>query len=99
MSFKEVVKEDSSLSNTKTEVIQESNSVEKLKLAFYEAVEDYLELCKMNNKQPQKVYKVSFNIRISPDLHCKAVREATIKRVSLNQFIESAIKEKVLTSK
>lgn len=28
----------------------EGNSVEELKLAFHEAVEDYLELCKMNNK-------------------------------------------------
>lgn len=77
----------------------EGSSVEELKLAFHEAVEDYLELCEMNNKQPHKAYKGSFNIRISPDLHCKAVQEALINGVSLNQFIESAIKEKVLPSK
>lgn len=76
----------------------EGSSVEELKHAFYEAVEDYLELCEMNGKEPQKIYKGSFNIRISPDLHRKAVREATIRGVSLNQFIESAIKEKVSTS-
>ena len=77
----------------------EGSSVEELKLAFHEAVEDYLELCEMNNKQPQKAYRGSFNIRISPDLHYKAVREAMINGVSLNQFIENAIKEKVLPSK
>jgi len=77
----------------------EGSSVEELKLAFHEAVEDYLELCKVNDKQPQKAYKGSFNIRISPELHCKAVQEATIQGVSLNQFIENAIKDKVIPSK
>ncbi|MDT3699320.1 MAG: type II toxin-antitoxin system HicB family antitoxin [Thermincola sp.] len=77
----------------------EGSSVEELKHAFHEAVEDYLELCEINGKQPQKAYKGSFNIRIPPDLHFKAAREAIIKGVSLNQFIENAIKEKVSPSK
>jgi len=49
----------------------------------------------MNGKQPQKAYKGSFNIRISADLHRKAAREAAVRGISLNQFIESAIREKV----
>ncbi len=77
----------------------EGNHVEELKLSFYEAVEDYIELCKINEKEPQKAYKGSFNVRISPELHSKAVREATVKGISLNQFIENAIAEKVLNSK
>ena len=77
----------------------EGSSVHDLKSAFEEAVEDYLKLCEMNNKQPQKTYKGSFNVRISPELHGKAVREALLMGISLNQFIESAIKEKVLTLK
>ncbi|MEN6314832.1 MAG: type II toxin-antitoxin system HicB family antitoxin [Clostridiaceae bacterium] len=77
----------------------EGSSVEELKLAFHEAVEDYLELCKVNDKQPQKAYKGSFNIRISPELHCIAVQKATIQGISLNQFIENAIRDKVLPSK
>jgi len=76
----------------------EGSSVEELKLAFNEAVEDYVKLCEMNGKQPQKAYKGSFNIRISPELHHKAAREATIRGISLNQFIESAINEKVSLS-
>jgi predicted HicB family RNase H-like nuclease len=77
----------------------EGSNVEELKLAFHEAVEDYLELCEMNGKQPQKAYKGSFNIRISPDLHCKAAQEAMTKGISLNQFIENAIEEKVSSKK
>jgi len=75
----------------------EGSSVEELKHAFHEAVEDYIDICKVNNKQLQKTCKGSFNIRISPDLHCKAAKEAMIEGLSLNQFIENAIKDKVLS--
>ncbi|MDD4680597.1 MAG: type II toxin-antitoxin system HicB family antitoxin [Clostridia bacterium] len=73
----------------------EGSSVQELKLAFHEAVEDYVKLCETTGKQPQKAYKGSFNIRISPELHRKAAREAAVRGISLNQFIEGAIKEKV----
>lgn len=73
----------------------EGTSVEELKNSFHEAVDDYLELCKLNNKTLQKTYKGSFNIRISPELHRKAAREAMLRGISLNQFIESVIREKV----
>lgn len=77
----------------------EGSSVDELNHSFHEAVEDYIELCEINGKEPQKVYKGSFNIRISPQLHKRAVQEATIRGISLNQFIESVIEEKVLNSK
>lgn len=77
----------------------EGSSVKELKDCFREAVEDYIELCMLNGKEPQKAYKGSFNIRISPELHKQAVREATIKGISLNQFVESVIAEKVSASK
>ena len=77
----------------------EGSSVNELNHSFHEAVEDYIELCEINKKEPQKAYKGSFNIRISPQLHKKAVQEATIRGISLNQFIENVIAEKLLHSK
>ena len=41
---------------------------------FGKAVEDYLELCNLNGKEPEKVYKGSFNVRISPELHKQAAQ-------------------------
>ena len=73
----------------------EGKSVEELKTAFQEAVEDYMEMCRIYSKEPLKTYKGSFNVRISSELHRQAAREATIRGISLNQFIESVIKEKV----
>jgi predicted HicB family RNase H-like nuclease len=77
----------------------EGSSVEELKCSFQEAVEDYIKLCAVNGKEPQKAYKGSFNVRISPQLHKKAVQEAAIRGISLNQFIEKVIEEKVMNLK
>jgi predicted HicB family RNase H-like nuclease len=73
----------------------EGDSVDTLKSAFREAVEDYLFLCEEAGKEPQKSYKGSFNVRISPDLHKDAVVMATQKGVSLNAFVEKAISDTV----
>ena len=73
----------------------EGKSVDNLKKAFVEAVEDYLILCKEAGKEPQKTYKGSFNIRISPELHKAAVATASREGISLNAFVEKAIYDEV----
>lgn len=71
----------------------EGRNVTELKAAFREAVEDYLELCNLNGKEPEKMYKGSFNIRIKPELHKKAAQKALIEGKSLNQYVEEAIEQ------
>lgn len=73
----------------------EGQSVAELIKAFHEAVNDYLELCKEAGKEPERPFKGSFNIRIPSDLHRKAVKRATMLGVSLNQFVQKALEEKV----
>jgi len=73
----------------------EGDSVENLKQAFIEAVEDYLVLCQEVGKEPQKSYKGSFSIRISPDLHRKAAAIASRHGISFNAFVEKAIYDEV----
>ena len=73
----------------------EGKEINELKTAFHEAVDDYLDICARNNKQPEKAYKGSFNIRIKPELHKKAALIAASRHTSLNQFVESAISDKV----
>ena len=75
----------------------EGDSVSNLKIAFQEAVEDYLILCNEVGKEPQKTYKGSFNVRISPELHKDAAMLASRKGISLNAFVERAIYEVVNT--
>ena len=58
---------------------------------FHGAVDAYLEACASESIQPEVAYKGSFNIRISPELHKKAVITAMSKQMSLNSFVESSI--------
>ena len=73
----------------------EGKSVSNLKKAFTEAVKDYLVLCKEAGKEPQKSYKGSFNIRISPELYKATAVIAGRKGISLNTFVEKAIYDEV----
>lgn len=76
-------------------IMFEGTNVKGLKKAFHEAVDDYLETCKKMGREPQKPFKGSFNVRISSDLHKKAVEKAVRQGVSLNQFVQKAIEDKV----
>lgn len=69
----------------------EGESVVELKKAFHEAVEDYLETCKELKKSPDKTYKGSFNVRVPSDLHRKAALFASMRNISLNDFVKQAL--------
>ena len=73
----------------------EGESVVQLKKAFNEAVEDYLVLCKKAGKEPEKTYKGSFNVRLSPELHRQTAILAKKMNVSLNSFVEKAIIDEI----
>ena len=73
----------------------EGETVRKLKMAFKEAVEDYLSLCKGTGKEVFKSFKGSFNIRLNPELHSKLFENATMEGKTLNQYVKEAIIEKL----
>jgi predicted HicB family RNase H-like nuclease len=74
----------------------EGSSVKELKKSFSEAVEDYIELCEKKNKNLEKSYKGSLNIRLPQELHKIAALKAKSEGISLNRFIKQAV-EKVLS--
>lgn len=76
-------------------VTYEADTPEALEAEFRAAVDDYLATCEELNKQPDKPFKGSFNIRISPELHRKAAVRALMAAVSLNEWVELAIQERI----
>lgn len=65
----------------------EADTVAKLKKAFKEAVNDYIETCQRLGKEADKEYKGSFNVRIKPRIHrLAAVRSAALK-ISLEKEV------------
>ncbi|MCD8295635.1 MAG: type II toxin-antitoxin system HicB family antitoxin [Clostridia bacterium] len=62
---------------------------------FHNAIDDYLELCKDKGIQPEKAYKGTFNVRISPDLHRQAAIYALTHDMSLNSFVAEAVADEI----
>lgn len=58
---------------------------------FHGVVDDYLALCKEEGTEPEKAYKGSFNIRITPELHRKLALKAIAENLSLNSFVEKTL--------
>lgn len=74
----------------------EGTNARELVEDFHSAIDDYLILCKDENLEPEKAYKGSFNVRISPELHKKAVVYAYSQQVSLNQVMEDALNSYII---
>ena len=62
---------------------------------FHTAIDDYLELCQEEGKEPEKAYKGSFNIRISPELHKKIAIYALEHDITLNSFVEQSVEKQL----
>ena len=68
-----------------------AESVEGLRQAFHEAVEDYLEACAKIGKEPQKAYSGRVMFRVSPETHRKAAVAAELSGKSLNQWAQEVL--------
>lgn len=73
----------------------EGETAKELLKDFHGAVDDYLEACAADGRQPEVAYKGSFNVRISPELHKRLVVYATAHQMSLNSYIEETLKNSV----
>ena len=75
----------------------EGTNASELVADFHGAVDDYLEVCAQSGTEPEKAYKGSFNVRISPELHKQAVIAAMSHNMSLNSFVETSIQQALRT--
>lgn len=69
----------------------EGSSVDELRAAFHEAVDDYLELCEQENLKPEKPFKGVFNVRTTQDLHRRAAIYADRNGKKLNAVVNEAL--------
>ncbi|WP_041619215.1 type II toxin-antitoxin system HicB family antitoxin [Stanieria cyanosphaera] len=71
----------------------EGHDVESLRNSFQEAVDDYLELVRNQNIEPEQSFKGSFKIRTGSNLHRRAVIVAKQKGINLNKLVNEALEE------
>ena len=58
---------------------------------FHRTVDEYLALCEEKGEEPEKPFKGSFNIRISPELHKRLFIEAVSRNMSLNSLVQEKL--------
>ena len=76
-------------------VSYEGTDVATLRQAFQESVDEYLETCAEQGKQPEKPFKGSFNVRISPQLHQRIAASAASKGLTINKYIADVLERHV----
>lgn len=62
---------------------------------FHQSIDNYLEMCEEFGKKPDKEFKGSFNVRIDQELHREAAFAANRSGMTLNQYVEKAIRSAV----
>ena len=77
--------------NVKDVITFEGKSVEELKQAFQDSVDDYLAFCEERGEEPEKPYSGRFLIRTDPELHKRIAFEAKKKGKSLNLYVNEAL--------
>jgi predicted HicB family RNase H-like nuclease len=73
----------------------QADSVAELQAEFHAAVDDYLEFCKEEGREPQRPFSGKLVLRMNPELHRAASRTARTSKQSLNAFISSAVEAAV----
>ena len=73
----------------------EGRSVDELKKALAESVEDYLDFCRQRGEEPEKPLSGKFVVRVDPALHRAIAVAAERDGKSLNGWIKDQLVEAV----
>lgn len=73
----------------------EGETVKDLTEAFHYMVDEHIKDCKAENISPEKSYKGSFNVRLTPELHKRIAVSAKMRGITINKFVFEALNETV----
>ena len=73
----------------------QGRSIDELKTALADSIDDYFDMCNEVGKSPQKPFSGRFNVRLSPELHQKAAHSAAGEGMSLNNWIAHTVEKAV----
>jgi predicted HicB family RNase H-like nuclease len=82
--------------NTRDVITFQGRSVDELKTALAESIEDYLAFCRERGEEPEKPYSGQFLVRVDPSLHRALASAAKRAGASLNKWVAATL-ERALT--
>lgn len=81
--------------NLRDVVTFQGETVDELRKAFRDSVDDYLEFCATRGESPDKPYSGKFMVRVEPELHKALAMRAKMNNKSLNAWINDALETAV----
>jgi len=73
--------------DTRDVITFQGRSVDELKTAFQESIDDYLAFCKQRGEEPNKPFSGQFVTRVPPELHREVNLAASVSGRSLNAWV------------
>src|SRR5689334_22190628 len=70
-------------------------SVEELKRALADSVEDYLTFCRERGEEPEKPFSGQFVVRVDPALHRAVVSAVKRAGLSLNRWVAQTLQRSI----
>ncbi len=77
--------------NLRDVITFEGETVDELRKAFSDSVEDYLAFCAERGEDPEKPYSGKFIVRVGPELHKTIAIQARKNGQSLNAWVHDAL--------
>jgi predicted HicB family RNase H-like nuclease len=77
--------------NTRDVITFQGKSVNELKKALRDSVEDYLEFCMERGEEPDRPFSGKFVVRVPPEVHREAFLKARSAGKSLNAWVKEVI--------
>jgi len=71
----------------------EGESVKNLIESFHYMVDEHIKDCENENIEPEKSYKGSFNVRLTPELHKRIALSAKMRGITLNKYVYDALND------
>jgi predicted HicB family RNase H-like nuclease len=77
--------------NIRDVITFQGKSIDELRKAFEDSVEDYLAFCAERGEEPDKPFSGRFTVRLSPEQHRKVILAAEKAGKDIEMWVEEAL--------
>jgi predicted HicB family RNase H-like nuclease len=84
--------------NLRDVITFQGESVQEIRQAFQESVDDYLAFCAERQEEPEKPFSGTFTVRVPPELHRTIYLQARLANKSLNSWVSDLFEQQVSTA-
>ena len=81
--------------DTRDVITFQGKTVEEMRNAFRDSIDDYLEFCSERDEKPEKPFSGKFVVRLPTELHHRAYVKAVEQGKSLNQLVIETLEKAI----